>query len=65
MGTYMLTISRSELEMLINATQCTAIKYARPEMTEAARKAAKDYNELCSKLYYTMLEQDDANSKEE
>lgn len=65
MDTYTVTLTREEMELLINATHVTAIKYKRPEMTEATRKAAKNYNELCSKLYYMMIQQDDANSKEE
>ena len=58
MDSYTITLTREEMETLINATHVAQLKYQRPEMTEAARKAAPKYGELCSKLYYTMIEQD-------
>ena len=59
MDTYTITITRSEMELLINATNVTHLKYKRPEMTEAARIGAQEYADLCAKLYYKMLEQDE------
>lgn len=60
MDTYTITLTRDEMELLINATHVTSIKYKRPEMTEAAQKGAQGYADLCTKLYYMMVEQDKA-----
>lgn len=57
--TYNITLSLEEIEMLINATNVMHIRYMQPKMTEPTRKHAKDYGDLCSKLYYTMLDQED------
>lgn len=55
-----ITLTQEEIEMLINAANITHLKYMEPDKTEATRKHAKDYGNLCSKLYYSMLEQMDA-----
>lgn len=58
METYTITLTEKEMGMLINATNDMHHKYKRPEMTEAARKGAQDYADLCAKLYYKMLDHD-------
>lgn len=58
MDSYTITLTSEEMEMLINATSVMHIRYSLPEMTEATRKAAPKYGELCAKLYYKMVEQD-------
>lgn len=55
-----ITLTQEEIEMLINAANITHLKYMEPDKTEATRKHAKDYGNLCSKLYYSMLDQMDA-----
>lgn len=57
--TYTITLTQEEIEMLINATNVVHLKYMEPDKTEATRKHAKDYGNLCSKLYYSMLKQED------
>ena len=58
--TYTITLTQDEIEMLINATNLTHLKYMEPDKTEATRKRAKDYGNLCSKLYYDAITQMDA-----
>lgn len=58
METYTITLTEKEMGMLITATNDLHHKYKRPEMTEAARKGAQDYADLCAKLYYKMMEQE-------
>lgn len=60
MDTYTVTLTRAEMDLLINATHVTSLKYKRPEMTEAAQKSAQDYADICAKLYYMMVEHDNA-----
>ena len=57
MNTYTITLTEEEMGMLINATDVMHIRYKRPEMTEATRKGAQAYADLCAKLYYKMMEQ--------
>lgn len=57
MNTYTVTLSEYEMNLLINATHVTSIKYKRPEMTEAAKKGAQEYADLCTKLYYMLLKE--------
>lgn len=59
--TYTITLTQEEIEMLINAANITHLKYMEPDKTEATKKHAKDYGNLCSRLYYIMLEQMDAD----
>lgn len=54
---YAIKVSQDEIDMLINATNIMHLRKMQPEMTEATRKHAKDYGDLCSKLYYTMMQQ--------
>lgn len=56
MDTYTITLTEAEMNLLINATHVTSLKYKRPEMTEAAQKGAQEYADLCTKLYYMMIE---------
>ena len=56
--TYSLTLTEKEIGMLIEAANIMHIRYKRPEMTEAARKGAQEYADMCAKLYYTMMDQD-------
>ncbi len=58
METYTLTLTSVEMDLLINATNVMHIRYNRPEMTEAAKKGAQEYADLCAKLYYNMMDQD-------
>lgn len=60
--TYTVTLTERELGMLINATNDAHHKYKRPEMTEAAQKGAQEYADLCAKLYYAMVKQDNAEA---
>ena len=55
---YTITLTEKEMGMLIEAANIMHIRYNRPEMTEAARKGAQDYADLCAKLYYKMLDND-------
>lgn len=63
--TFTVTLTRAELEMLVSATNIMHIRYNRPEVTEAARKTAQEYADLCHKLYMTMIQQDDARLEKE
>ena len=58
MDTYTVTLTSYEMDLLINATHLASIKYKRPEMTDKAKKGAQDYADLCSKLYYMMIEKE-------
>ena len=58
METYTLTLTSVEMDLLINATNVMHIRYNRPEMSEATRKGAQAYADLCTKLYYKMMDQD-------
>lgn len=58
MDTYTVTLTRYEMDLLINATNVTSIKYRRPEMTDKAKKGAQDYADLCAKLYHMMMEKE-------
>lgn len=58
MDTYTVTLSRVEIGMLIDAANIMHIRYKRPGMTEKAQKGAQEYADLCTKLYYTMMDQD-------
>lgn len=55
--TYTITLTQHEMDMLINATNIMHIRYKRPEMYESAHKGAQKYADLCSKLYYKMMDQ--------
>ena len=63
MDTYTVTLTRNEMDMLVEATNIMHIRYSRPGMTEAAKKGAQEYADLCSQLYQTMIEQDDRRAK--
>lgn len=56
---YTVTLNEIEMGMLIEAANIMHIRYKRPEMTEAARKGAQAYGDLCAKLYYEMLYRDE------
>lgn len=58
MDAYTVTLTREEMEMLVNAANIMHIRYSRPGMTEAAKKGAQEYADLCLKLYYKMMDQD-------
>lgn len=58
MDNFTVTLTREEMELLVNATNIMHLRYKRPEMTEAAHKGAQNYADLCAKLYYKMVEQD-------
>lgn len=58
MDTYTVTLTRDEMDMLVNATNIMHIRYKRPGMTEKAQKGAQAYADLCAKLYYEMVEHD-------
>lgn len=55
---YTITLTEKELGMLIEAANIMHIRYMRPGMTEAAKKSAPEYADLCNKLYRTIIEQD-------
>ena len=57
MDTYTITLTEKEIGMLIEAANIMHIRYKRPGMTKAAQKSAQAYADLCSKLYYTMMDQ--------
>ena len=54
---YTVTLTEIEIGMLVEATNIMHIRYKRPGVTEAAQKGAQAYADLCSKLYYCMIEQ--------
>lgn len=56
--TYTITLTEKEIGMLIEAANIMHIRYSRPGMTEGAKKGAQEYADLCSKLYYKMMDQD-------
>ena len=62
MTTYTITLTREEMELLVNATNIMHLRYKRPEMNEATQKGAQDYADLCAKLYYAMVEQYNAEA---
>lgn len=62
MDNFTVTLTREEMELLVNATNIMHLRYKRPEMTEAAQKGAQEYADLCTKLYYAMVEQDNAEA---
>jgi hypothetical protein len=65
MENFTISLTRYEMDLLINATFLTSLKYKRPEMTEAAREGAKDYAILCDKLYKAQLEQLETDTTKE
>lgn len=56
--TYTVSLTEKEIGMLIEATNIMHIRHSRPGMTEGAKKGAQEYADLCSKLYYKMINQD-------
>ena len=62
MDNYTITLTREEMDMLVNATNIMHLRYKRPEMTEATQKGAQKYADLCTKLYYAMVEKDNAEA---
>lgn len=54
---YTITLTEKEFGMLINATDLISKKYRQPCMTERTQEFSKEYGNLCTKLYNTMIHQ--------
>lgn len=54
---YTITLTETELSMLVEATNIMHFRYNKPNMTEAAHKGAQKYADLCAKLYGELLKQ--------
>lgn len=65
MKNYTMKITNTEMEMILNALQGMEIKYKyNGSGSDCEKQYGQAYADLCTKLYYNMVDQDMSAAKE-